>query len=370
MRTGGGRSPAVIGGSRGSRLRTLAIAALCVAAVSGVAASQSQAKKIYWGAWIGSQLTGTEAPYDMGAVHRFERNARKRVSLVEWSLPFADCTGPSCFFFHFPETEMRKVRGHGAIPVLSWGSSAIGSDSTPNIQPAFQLSDIIAGRYDGYIRSFARGAKRWGHPFFLRFNWEPNGDWFPWGIHTNGNRPRQFVPAWRHVHRIFRRVGARNATWVWCPYVDTRHRDNFRRLYPGGRFVDWTCLDGYNWGPGSPANPKPWRSFNELFHSSYRRVVRRVAPKKPMILAEVASSDYGGNKARWIRKMLSQVPRRYRKVRGLVYFDVNDRVTHWPLETSRRVIRAFRRGINRSSYVPNRFGRIKARPIRPPRPRR
>ena len=68
--------------------------------------------------------------------------------------------------------------------------------------------------------------------------------------------------------------------------------------------------------------------------------------------------------------MLSQVPRRYRKVRGLVYFDVNDRVTHWPLETSRRVIRAFRRGINRSSYVPNRFGRIKARPIRPPRPRR
>ena len=211
MRAGSGRSPAGIGGSRGSRLWTVAIAALCVAAVSGAAASQSQAKKIYWGAWIGSQLTGTEAPYDMRAVHRFERNAGKRVSLVEWSLPFADCTGPSCFFFHFPETEMRKVRGHGAIRVLSWGSWAIGSDSTPNIQPAFQLSDIISGRYDGYIRNFARGAKRWGHPFFLRFNWEPNGDWFPWGIHTNGNRPRQFVPAWRHVHRIFRRVGARNA---------------------------------------------------------------------------------------------------------------------------------------------------------------
>ena len=344
----------------------LAASLVCALVASGIAASESQAKRIYWGAWIGEQFTGTEPPYDMTALNRFERLAGKKVSLLEWSIPFADCGPSPCNFFGFPAGEMSKVRAHGAIPFLSWGSSALGlNPSSPANQPAFQLRDITAGHYDGYIRSFARSAKQWGHPFFLRFNWEMDGNWFPWGVRANGNRPRQFVPAWRHVRRIFKRVGARNATWVWCPYVDIRHEFNLRRLYPGGRFVDWTCLDGYNWGPGSPANSQPWRGFNKIFRSSYRRV-RKIAPRKPMVFGEVASSDYGGNKAHWIRRMLSLVPRRYRKVRGLIYFDVDDRGAHWELEQPRSVRRAFRRGISRRVYAPNRFGRITSRPIRPP----
>ena len=345
------------------RAARLAVALACVAVASGAMASQAPAKRLYWGAWIGSQLTGTEPPYDMRAVSRFERIVGKKVSLLEWSIPFADCSRSPCSYFGFPQTEMSKVRRHGAIPFLSWGSSGLGFNP-PAIQPPFQLRDVARGHFDGYIRGFARAAKRWGHPFFLRFNWETNGDWFPWGIHTNGNRPSQFVPAWRHVRRIFRRVGARNATWVWCPYVDPQHKDSLRALYPGGRYVDWTCLDGYNWAH-SAANPHPWQSFRELFRSSYRRVLK-IAPHKPMVLGEVASSDFGGNKARWISRMLRQVPRRYHRVRGLIYFDVNDRGTHWPLETSRRVIRAFRHGIARHAYAPGRFRRIRARPIRPP----
>lgn len=327
--------------------------------------SRRRARRIYWGAWIGEQLTGTAAPYDMGAVAKFERMVRKRMSLVEFAVPFAECHG-SCNFFSFPAGEMNKIRGHGSIPVLSWSSASIPGQVN---EPAFQLSDLIQGRYDAHIRSFARSVKRWGHPFFLRFNWEMNSDWFPWGIHVNGNRPRQYVPAWRHVHRIFSSVGANNASWVWCPYVDIQRRDNLRALYPGGKFVDWTCLDGYNWGPGSPANPKPWRSFGQIYRSSYRRVLG-FARRKPMILAELASSDYGGSKARWIRNMLSVIPRKYRRVRGIVWFDVNDRNAGWPIETSPAAVRAFRRGINRSVYAPNRFGKIRRSPIRPPVARR
>src|SRR5918999_2444482 len=40
---------------------------------------------IYWGAWIGEGLTGTAAPYDMGAVTAFQQMVRKRLSIVEWS---------------------------------------------------------------------------------------------------------------------------------------------------------------------------------------------------------------------------------------------------------------------------------------------
>jgi hypothetical protein len=324
-------------------------------------------RPIYWGAWIGEQLTGEQPPWDMGAVHKFERIAGKRLSLIEFAAPFAECYSSSCNFYDFPATEMQKVRRHGAIPFFSWSSQSIPGKVR---EPAFQLSDVIRGRFDRYIRGWARAAKRWGHPFFLRFNWEMNGNWFPWGVGVNGNRRPQFVRAWRHVHRIFSRVGARNATWVWCPFVDPEGRDNLRAFYPGGRFVDWTCLDAYNWGRGNPALSRPWRSFGELFRSSYRRIVRRIARRKPMIIGEVASSDYGGSKAAWIRNMLAKVPRRYPKIRGLIWFNADDRGANWQIESSRSSRRAFRRGISRGVYRPNRFGRIHRNPIRPARGRR
>jgi hypothetical protein len=85
-----------------------------------------------------------------------------------------------------------------------------------------------------------------------------------------------------------------------------------------------------------------------------------------MIIAEIASSGYGGNKAAWIRNMLAKVAHRYPRVRGLVWFNLNDRNAGWAIESSRRVTRAFRRGIARPVYAPNRFRRIRRGPIRPP----
>ena len=183
-----------------------------------------------------------------------------------------------------------------------------------------------------------------------------NGNWYPWSERANGNRRGQFVKAWRHVHRIFTRVGANNATWVWCPNVNINDSStlqrNLRSLYPGGKFVDWTCIDGFNWGKrrGSAG----WYSFTRVYRRTYRQVVR-IAPRKPMILGEVASTDRGGNKARWIRNMLSVMPRRFPKIRGFLWFNVHDRGTNWPIETSRSVRRAFRRGIARRIYRPNNF---------------
>jgi mannan endo-1,4-beta-mannosidase len=347
-------------------IRAAATAAILTLAVSYFALQADtlagKHRRVYWGGWIGDQLTGTAAPYDMNAVSKFQRLTGKGLSLVEFAQPFAGCGG-SCFY-DFPTTEMKKVRRYGAIPFLSWSSAAIGTH--PVNQPNFQLSDVIAGRYDSHIRRWARSAESWGHPFFLRFNWEMNGDWFSWSEGVNGNRRGQFVTAWRHVHRIFTSVGARNATWVWCPLaMPSNTVRKLRRLYPGNRYVDWTCLDAYNWG-ATPVNPHPWRSFNRLLKRDYRRVVRRIAPRKPMVLAEIASNSRGGDKAVWIRKMFRALPR-YRKVHGLIWFDVFDRNIDWPLETSRRATRAFKRGIRRHRYARNTFSNIRSRPIRPPR---
>jgi Glycosyl hydrolase family 26 len=323
-------------------------------------------KPMYWGAWIGEQFTGTDAPWDMNAVALFQQViGGKGLSLLEFSSPFEDCTRPPCRFYKFPTIAMNNVRAYGALPVFSWGA-----ESNPRVsaeQPDFQLADIAGGAYDAEIAQFAAEARDWGHPFFLRFSWEMNGNWFPWSEKANGNAPGQYVAAWRRVHDIFGAVGAHNATWVWCPYADTPKRlkqTPLKPLYPGHGYVDWTCLDGYNWGR-NPVNPRPWRSFDEIFAPAYEAVTKKIAPRKPLMLAEFATSPYGGHKALWIRKMFEKLPRKYPRVRALIYFNSVDRGVDWPLETSAPAARAFARGIHKGIYANNRFGEIATSPIPP-----
>jgi mannan endo-1,4-beta-mannosidase len=293
----------------------------------------------------------------MRAAHRFEAQVGRGVSLLQFSAPFAECDRSRCSFYTFPTREMEKIRRHGAIPLFSWNSGASGGDLED-----FQLSDLRAGRYDSHIRDFARAARDWGHPFFLRFNWEMNGDWFPWGADSNGNRPGEFKATWRRVHRIFERVGAHNATWVWCPYA---REEPLHPFYPGGPFVDWTCLDGYNWGPES-SKPLPWRSFRELFAPAYRQITREIAPRKPMLIAEVATTGSPAAKAAWIRGMFASLRHGFGKVRGLVWFNKVDDDVDWPLGGSPLITRTFGQGL-RGLYRENVFSGVRRSPIPPPR---
>jgi hypothetical protein len=353
--------------SSGARAAALAttLALLACAASPAPSVAKGKPASLYWGAQIGSQLTGGQAPWDIAPVYKFQGIAGRGLSLVEFSAPFADCDPAPCLFGRFPSEPLENVRRYGAIPVFSWNSS-----SSPTVvpDPDFELSDIIDGSFDAYIRYFATSAKAWGHPFFLRFNWEMNGFWFPWSEGVNRNGKGEFVAAWRHVHDIFTAAGATNATWVWCPNVDTaKTLTNLRSLYPGDSYVDWTGLDGFNWGDrhGSPG----WLSFNQIFGTSYNQIVHKVAPSKPMLIAEMASSDRGGSKPSWIKDMLHKVRTSYRKVRGIIWYDENDRGTNWPLETSQKASAAFRKGIGNPAYRPNLYGGIDEAPISPPAPR-
>jgi hypothetical protein len=295
----------------------------------------------------------------MTAAQSLEDDVGHSLSLLQFSAPFADCEDGTCSYHPFPTTEMEKIRAHGAIPVFSWNSGASGGDPGD-----FQLSDLNSGRYDAYVEEFARAAATWGHPFFLRFNWEMNGDWFLWGAGVNGNTAAESRSAWRRVHDIFRRVGATNATWVWCPYAAGTRSLRLRPFYPGARYVDWTCLDTYNWGPESP-QPTPWRSFGELLGPTYERIVERIAPDKPMMIGEVATTGTPEAKAYWIHGMFAALRQRFHRVRGLVWFDKVDSGADWPLD-SWPAASAFGRELQRG-FKENVYGAIQNTPIPPPR---
>jgi beta-mannanase len=300
----------------------------------------------------------------MTAASKLEEMTGKKLSILNFSSPFANCptSGAACSYYNFPVNEMNSIRSHGSIPFFSWASQSI--PSTVN-EPNFQLADVISGTYDSYIEKWATAAKNWGHPFYLRFNWEMNGRWFPWSEGVNGNKSGEFVTAWRHVHDIFARVGATNVNWVWCPNIDPDNIFlNLQSQYPGDNYVDWTGLDGYNWGT-NPAKPDRWRSFDQLYKSTYDKIVSTIAPSKPMIVSEVGSTEYGGSKAAWITDMLAKIPANYPKIHGLLWFEQFDDGMDWPLETSASATSAFAAGIQNPAYASNTFGTLSGSTISP-----
>ena len=306
----------------------------------------ASSSRIYWGARIAGNVYGTgDAPFDWTAVTAFKRAAGgKEPSIIHFYSPFArNCRPRGCEFRPFATSAFERVRRHGMIPMLTWSSASAPITTS---ERDFQNADIIRGRYDHYIRTWAKAAKAWHHPFFLRLNREMNGRWYPWSPGVNGNTAANFVAAWRHIHRIFERVGAKNATWVWCPNVDpNRTLTPLGKVYPGRRFVNWSCLDGYNFGD-------PWRTFDAAFQRSYRVITRRIATRKPMLIGEVASAESGGSKAAWIQDMLgTQLPRNYPRIEGIVWFNSASEGNEWPIESSLTSQRAFARSIAPRYYA-------------------
>jgi hypothetical protein len=196
----------------------------------------------------------------LSAVSAFEADAGKPVSLVMWYQQWGLTDG----WQYLQPNWMNAVRSHGSIPLVTWDPQDPYNASAN--QPAYALQNIINGNFDAYITRWAQDSKAWGHPYFLRFAHEMNGYWNPWSEQVNGNKPGQFVQAWRHVHDIFTRLGVSNVTWVWSPNIDYSTSTPLQELYPGDAYVDWAGMSGYNWGT---VGGHTWQSFASVFSQTY-----------------------------------------------------------------------------------------------------
>jgi len=304
--------------------------------------------KIYFGATVPN----------FADLAKFESDARKKVSIFLW---FQQWGGTNS---SFNPALMNQVRNHGSIPLLSWGpwkGQAYGKN-----QPKYALQNIIDGKFDAYITGFAKAAKAWKHPFFLRFAHEMNGDWYSWSEVTNGNSPGQYVQAWQHVHDIFTEVGASNVTWVWCPgRVMGRGvaLDNLQEMYPGDSYVDWAGMDGYNAGNDNLG----WQTFSEVFTPLYNKILSITS--QPIMIAETSCGELGGgHKSYWISDALStQLPDNFPGVKALVWWNINnDKTANWTIESSPSAQKAFATAIQSSYFSSNNYGSLSQSPIPPP----
>jgi hypothetical protein len=173
---------------------------------------------------------------------------------------------------------------------------------------------------------------------------------------------------WRHVHDLFEAEGATNVTWVWSVNIEYPGSSDLLGLYPGDAYVDWVAMDGYNWGT-NPAKPDTWKSFSEVFTQTYNRL-GQIAPNKPVMLSEFASTEYGGSKADWITDALDvQLQNNFPRVDAVVWFNVNAYEgggrMDWIIESSTSAQNAFSAGFGSSYYAANDFSNLNTSPIQP-----
>jgi hypothetical protein len=135
-----------------------------------------------------------------------------------------------------PSASFAEAARNGLVPMVTWEPWRPGvSAPRPGAYRA-----IAGGRYDSYIRMYARACAAYGGTILLRYAPGMNDRWDPWPTPAG-----EYVAAWRHVVRVFRSVRATNVLFVFSvnPSLYVRSPAGWlrrvRTFWPGSSYVGW-----------------------------------------------------------------------------------------------------------------------------------
>jgi hypothetical protein len=216
----------------------------------------------------------------------------------------------------FQASFARTAANNGAVPLVQIDPEHIS------------IAAVAMGRYDTYLRTYAKAVRGYHHPVILSFGHEMNGYWYSWGYtHT---APAVFIAAWRHIVTLFRKLEAQNVTWLWT--INTIHKQTNvpspEPWWPGNSFVNWVGIDGYFINSSS--------TFASVFGQTIFYV--RSLTHHPIFIAETSATPAANQPAK--------IPELFNGIRtygllGFVWFD-SDNKWDWRLR-SRAAIATFRR---------------------------
>lgn len=231
-------------------------------------------------------------------------------------------------------------------PVLNYVDSK-GVINLVTIEPKksngadYNTSEINKGVLDSYFNNLAKQLSTWnnGKTIWVRFMHEVNGNWYGWSIgDSKVNTNQSYINAYRRVVDIFRRNNASNVKFIYninCENIGKN--SSFMGAYPGDNYVDYVSIDGYNWG--TTQSYTSWKSFDNIFKNSYAALTS--ATTKPVIIAEYASTEIGGNKATWITDAFNQMnSSSYSRLIAAVWFNEN-KETDWRVNSSSDSLSAY-----------------------------
>ena len=334
------------------RIRLLIAGLLAMATLTGAFAGDSgivvPPAGILFGAYM--DFGETEDHVTLEGIQDFEKLVGKAPAIIASSSYWGEQS--------FPAKNLGLISRHGAIPMVYWSPWDRPYDEAKG-PDRFSLTEILAGKWDGYIDSWADGAKEFGKPFFVSFCNEMNGDWFPWsgtyyGGENGGNEV--FKKAWKYVVDRVRARGAGNILWVFHVNAFPGINDVWNVMasyYPGPGYVDWLGLSVYGKQFRNEGN---WARFHDLINWPYEEITA-LDPTKPVMLAEFGVGDFpkAGDKAQWIRDALAMIPE-YPRVKAAIYWherwqNEDGTYSNLRVNSSPPVLDAFRKGIARPEWV-------------------
>jgi hypothetical protein len=303
-------------------------------------------RDILLGAWLGSW------PADNNPViARFKDTTGVSLDLVDvyldWQTPVANVTHT-----------LHHIASKGAVPMLTWMPHGY---TAPDILAGTRTIPLRDGRrvtVDAYIDEFAAGvcarATADRTPVLLRMLHEMNGGWFTWGQSwqapdgSHPNTPAAYHDAWKKLHDAFTSRCGDKVRFVWAlNHFSKGDGVTFTSDYPGDDLVDYVGIDGYNWGSKASWG---WQSFDTLFKEPY--CAATAASSKPVLLAEVASAEEGGDKAAWVGDLFAKLDR-YPRIVGFVWFDSTKYEVEihgtmdWAIDSSPAAVAAYEAGTQR-----------------------
>lgn len=159
---------------------------------------------------------------------------------------------------------------------------------------------ILNGERDSNIGYAAMFYKNWldlggGRIAMIAPLQEMNGDWTAYGASSSST---DLIAAYRYIVNGFyeKGVGRDQVYWVFAPNAwnpETNPDRMFENYFPGDDVVDFVGFSSYNYGfcPSTSAVSGKWETYEDLFIPAITRM-EAIAPMKPMIIAETATTAY------------------------------------------------------------------------------
>jgi hypothetical protein len=273
-------------------------------------------QRMLWGAYDGA------LPDSFAGITALESRTGQPFAIVSFYQAWGDRPDEA----EFPLRAVSTIDRLGSIPMITWEPWVKDFDETlrPNLpKPAEReyasLAAIARGDYDFYITRWATAAAQYRKPLYLRFAHEMNDPYrYPWGP-QNGNRPDDFIAAWKHVHLIFQKMNATNVLWVWSPHISMPW---FEYYYPGDEWVDWIGTGVLNYGDAAPWSR--WWTFHQIVEKAYPALLKL---HKPIMITEFGSVTSGGDAGQWYVQAFRDVHEKYGAVRSIIFFNQTRDVT-------------------------------------------
>lgn len=283
---------------------------------------------IMWGAYVGD---GVE---NLSSVDAFESLVGKQLGSI---LVYQAWEGD---WKNFRPQWVTNASSNGSKLIITWEPWNYSNGVN---QSRYRLAKITTGNFDTHIRNYAKAAKATNTEFYLRPMHEMNGTWYPWAEKANGNKPGDYVKAWKHLVDIFRSEGATNVKFVWCPNVIYSGSTPLQGLFPGDDYVDMVCMDGYNWGDINGG----WQDFTTLFTTTYNQLV--ALSSHDIMVGETASAEVGGSKADWITNSLGSGIDFLPRIKAINWFNAN-KEKDWRVNSTPSSLNSFKQAISSNKF--------------------